>query len=340
MNILFRVSGGKANKKELGLGHVFRCINLANHFDNQKIYFLIEDYGGVKKIFLENGFGNIKTIKKNASIKDDIKYTLQFIQDEKIDVVIVDKFRTSIKYLNSIKSYVKVVYVSDLKNYQYPAHLIVNGFIGLKNKIIKNKFGTRCLLGPKFQILNKTYEKTSQISRQKKYFLLVTFGGYDEHNIIDLFCNATKEFLDKINIKIILGSATKKSVIVKNLEKKYSKNLEIISSTTNLKRELSNAKFIFSAGGITTYEIALMKIPFVIICQYRHQLLTAKQWENRKAAKNLGMPNQFTSIKIKKIIHKMINDKFQIKSNLNFIDGFGARRVAKEILSLVDNRIT
>lgn len=337
MNILFRVSGGKANKKELGLGHVFRCINLANHFDNQKIYFLIEDYGGVKKILLGNGFENIKTIKKNISIKDDIKYTLQFIQDEKIDVVIVDKFKTSNKYLNQIKSYVKIIYVSDLENYQYPAHLVVNGFIGLKNKIIKNKFGTRCLLGPKFQILNKTYEKTSQISSQKKYFLLVTFGGYDEHNIIDLFCNVAKEFLDKINIKIILGSATKKSAMVKTLEKHYPKNLEIIFSTTNLKRELSNAKFVFSAGGITTYEIALMKIPFVIICQYKHQLLTAKQWENRRVAKNLGMPNKFTSIKIKKIINKMIHDKFQIESNLNFVDGFGARRVAKEILNLMND---
>jgi len=50
LNILFRISGGKAPGKELGYGHVFRSKNLAYFFREHNVWFLLEDYGGVKNI--------------------------------------------------------------------------------------------------------------------------------------------------------------------------------------------------------------------------------------------------------------------------------------------------
>ena len=47
---MFRISGGRAFNRELGLGHVYRSINLASELKKNKIFFLIEDYGQVKKI--------------------------------------------------------------------------------------------------------------------------------------------------------------------------------------------------------------------------------------------------------------------------------------------------
>ena len=32
-----------------------------------------------------------------------------------------------------------------------------------------------------------------------------------------------------------------------------------------------------------------MRIPFAIICQYKHQLITAREWANRDIAENLGL---------------------------------------------------
>ena len=50
MKILFRTSGGAAPKRDLGLGHIYRSINLALALKNNDIHFLIQDFGGVKKI--------------------------------------------------------------------------------------------------------------------------------------------------------------------------------------------------------------------------------------------------------------------------------------------------
>ena len=94
------------------------------------------------------------------------------------------------------------MYISDLKKIEYPSHLIINGFVGLKNSIIHNKYKSKCLLGPHYQILAKSNLKKNKI--KKKYDLLVTFGGYDANNIIDKFCYELEKFSDKLRVKIII----------------------------------------------------------------------------------------------------------------------------------------
>ena len=76
--ILFRTSGGTAYGKELGMGHVYRSINLASHLKKSKIFFLIEDYGSVKQIISQRNFNflililmmkaNAKNLPRNWTI--------------------------------------------------------------------------------------------------------------------------------------------------------------------------------------------------------------------------------------------------------------------------------
>ena len=95
MKILFRTSGGSAPNKELGTGHIFRTINLAKQFANHKKIFLVEDYGGVKKILQNNNISNIEFLKSDISVNEDYEKTLKIIKKEKIDLIIIDKIYTS-----------------------------------------------------------------------------------------------------------------------------------------------------------------------------------------------------------------------------------------------------
>ncbi|HJM78915.1 MAG TPA: hypothetical protein QF656_00020, partial [Nitrosopumilus sp.] len=61
-NILIRTAGGRAKEKGLGLGHIYRVINLAEELKNNKIYFSLEDFGGAKEILKKNGYDKIETI--------------------------------------------------------------------------------------------------------------------------------------------------------------------------------------------------------------------------------------------------------------------------------------
>ena len=208
--VLFRTSGGRIRKKELGLGHVFRCINLGYQLKPHRIQFLIEDYGSVSSVLQEHGFKKIFNLIPGLSINDDIKKTTTHILKNNISILIVDKYGLTNRYIQALKKIVHVVVISDLKNIEYDADLVIDGFIGFNNKIGTNKFKTKCLLGPKYQILNQEYEQKQNY--KKKYDLLITVGGFDAYNLLEIILKKISKYEKKIKIKIILGHATKKNI--------------------------------------------------------------------------------------------------------------------------------
>ena len=330
--ILFRTSGGRIRKKELGLGHVFRCINLGYQLKSHQIQFLIEDYGSVSPLLHEHGFKKIFNLIPGISINDDIKKTVAHILKNKITILIVDKYRLTNLYVKTLKKIVRVVVISDLKNIEYDSDLVINGFIGFNNKIKTNKFKIKCLLGPKYQILNQQYAKKQHY--KKKYDLLITVGGFDANNLLEIILKKISKYEKKIKIKIILGHATKnKSIISKFVTK--SNEITIINKTNNMKKEISSTKFGICAGGITTYEFAALHTPFAIVCQYKHQIFTANEWQKRKIAKNLGFIQKEPK-KIDLFLNHLMQNKI-ILNHSNLVDGLGSKRVAIEILNLTKN---
>jgi UDP-2,4-diacetamido-2,4,6-trideoxy-beta-L-altropyranose hydrolase len=330
--ILFRTSGGRIRKKELGLGHVFRCINLGYQLKSHQIQFLIEDYGSVSPLLHEHGFKKIFNLIPGISINDDIKKTVAHILKNKITILIVDKYGLTNLYVKTLKKIVRVVVISDLKNIEYDSDLVINGFIGFNNKIKTNKFKIKCLLGPKYQILNQQYAKKQHY--KKKYDLLITVGGFDANNLLEIILKKISKYEKKIKIKIILGHATKnKSIISKFVTK--SNEITIINKTNNMKKEISSTKFGICAGGITTYEFAALHIPFAIVCQYKHQIFTANEWHKRKIAKNLGFIQKEPK-KIDLFLNHLMQNKI-ILNHSNLVDGLGSKRVAIEILNLTKN---
>ena len=330
--ILFRTSGGRIRKKELGLGHVFRCINLGYQLKSHQIQFLIEDYGSVSPLLHDHGFKKIFNLIPGISINDDIKKTVAHILKNKITILIVDKYGLTNLYVKTLKKIVRVVVISDLKNIDYDSDLVINGFIGFNNKIKTNKFKIKCLLGPKYQILNQQYAKKQHY--KKKYDLLITVGGFDANNLLEIILKKISKYEKKIKIKIILGHATKnKSIISKFVTK--SNEITIINKTNNMKKEISSTKFGICAGGITTYEFAALHTPFAIVCQYKHQIFTANEWQKRKIAKNLGFIQKEPK-KIDLFLNHLMQNKI-ILNHSNLVDGLGSKRVAIEILNLTKN---
>jgi spore coat polysaccharide biosynthesis predicted glycosyltransferase SpsG len=331
--ILFRTAGGKMKGKQLGLGHIFRCINLANELKKFcEIFFLIEDFGGGEDILKDYGFFNIKKVSRDINLQNDIKITRKQIEKINADLLVVDKYGIKKEYLNNLKKIIKTLIITDLYNIDYKADLLVNGFIGFKNRKFKNKFSTLCMIGPFYQILNSNFR--NQKKSKKKFTILASFGGSDERNISELLIESLEDYLHLIKLKVILGPVVVKSKRMKIFEKKFRQNLKIQNGTKNMSKEISNARFGFCTGGLTTYEFASMGIPFAIICDDRHQLITAKEWQKRNVAINLGLINKNTKKRIQDIVEKIISQKEITLVTNRLIDGNGVSRVCNEILKI------
>ena len=336
INILFRTSGGIAPNKELGFGHVYRCINLAKKILNSKIFFVIEDHGQVKKLLIKNNFKNVFNLKKDINADEEITELIKIIKKKSIDIVIFDKYKINKKILKEINQITKTVFIADLIKNEFPVDLVINGFVGYDNQIIYNKSKTKCLLGPKYQILGKQFEV--QKNRKKKYDLLITFGGYDENNIIKLFLECWGIMHKKIKILIILGPGTKKTQQIKKILKKYPKEITIKDQTSKMFENMAESRFGLCAGGLTTYEFAKMNIPFAIICQNKHQVITAKEWEKKKIAKNLGIINKNTRKKIDEYLTSVIENKIKLTIKKDPNVNSGSKIIVNEIRKLANTK--
>ncbi len=331
MRILVITAGGRAKKRQFGMGHIYRTLNLAEYLKKtNNIFFLLEDHDSSKEIIKKYGY-DVLLLKKDLDNSTRITRVLYTISKLKIDCVIIDWNRIEKSFVKKIKKYAKTVVITDMKNKEFNADLVINGFIGFKNTIIKNKFGAKCLLGPRYQILNKKFDNKKHY--KKKYNLLVTFGGYDEKNISEFILKCLKKYNKKIKTKIILGPATPKSYKIKKLEKQLGKTVSIIDKTYDMHKEMKIAEFGICSGGLTSYEFATSGTPFAIICQLNHQLLVAQEWQKRGVAKNLGVYNHKNKKKLVKIIRELpIKEK---ERKIRILDGHGASIVSKEIYRLL-----
>ena len=303
MKILFRTYGGKIKNKQTGLGHIYRCINLAYELKKHaEVYFLVEDYGGSKKIIHDNNFFQVFTLSKHISDDLDIQKTLQFVKKNEIDLVIVDKHKITKRYVKKIKNYAKIAVITDLNEISLPADILINGYIGLKNQKFKNSHNTLCLTRTKIPNFKSKNFLKFLVQQHKKYDILVTFGALDEKCMVDIFLNSLNHFSTMFKIKIILGPIASQSKLVINFSKKFPKNITYVKETKNMNKEIIQSRFGFTAGGITSYEFASMKIPFAIICDSKHQIPTAIEWEKKNLAFNLGFIDKHTSSKISTLL--------------------------------------
>lgn len=331
LKIIIRTAAGQSPGNDIGFGHIVRMINLTKFLKNASIWFAIEDFGGGSELLKKNGFKKIIQLEKNSK---DVTKIIDCIKKFEIDACIIDRYKINLKQIKQIKKFTKTVVISDLKKIQFPSDIVINGFIGFENKIIKNKYGTKCFLGPKYQILSKNFSKKP--IKKKKWNILATFGGLDQKNLAFKFLDClTKDFLKKNKIRIIGKKLNKNN-------KKYSKffklqNVSIINETDDMQKEMSSVDFGLCSGGLTSYEFAAMRVPFAVVSDINHQLVTANEWKNKKLAINLGIADKDIKRKFKKLLNNFETNRNKLKKNhKKILDGFGGKRVAREIENLIN----
>jgi len=115
---------------------------------------------------------------------------------------------------------------------------------------------------------------------------------------------------------------------IRKIRNDFKGEIEIIKKTNHMKKLISQSKFGICGGGITTYEFASLHVSFAIICQYEHQIFTAKAWAKKKIARNLGFVEQKQE-KIDRLISDIVNKKISLEK-IN-IDALGSQRISDEI---------
>lgn len=317
--IAFRTFGGK----DIGYGHLFRCLSLAKAIMNEKPYRIVFV---INEEIVDQISNNGHEFRESNGLVQDY----EILESLKADLVIVDTYLANDSYLKKIKTLSKLMLFDD-NNDIYDSSIpdiVINGNIYASNLNYREVDSNRFLLGPEYLIMQEGYWKNTELNCDKNG-ILITTGGSDFFNISP---NILKELVKTdFTIRVIVGPG----YTTRTIEELYSiKNdkTSIIINPNGLIDYIKSSEYVITATGSTIYEVISQKSIPIIFSFADNQKLAYNYFENY----GISAIGQYPKIEFGRIIDALEQSKNVNMGKLNsLIDGKGALRVVRHIIQLL-----
>ena len=172
--ISIRVDGNA----EIGLGHIFRCISLAQilHPRFEIAFYCISIPDSIKITLDQLGIKCIKIVSESDF----------FSRINNTDIIVLDGYKFDAQYQIKIKKLGnKLVYIDDMCNMHYYSDLIINHAPGIESTQYLSESYTDFALGLDYCLLRPSFINAIQLNKNLRVdnSLVISFGGADINNI-------------------------------------------------------------------------------------------------------------------------------------------------------------
>jgi len=247
--ILFVITGFQ----EVGLGHVYNALSIADEILEHQVSFLVDEKSQMAFDTIEKANHTVYIQKEVDILEDIIKLNP--------DVIINDRLDTDQNYIESLKkSCNTVINFEDLGEGAGKADLVINAMYPEKKKI-KNHF-----FGSDYFVLRNEFQFSSPVTKinNKIKKVLLTFGGVDHNNLTLKVLDCIFDYCQQNNIQIevVLGLGYNQ----KDTLSKFHQ-IQIKSNVGNLSELVESSDICFTSAGRTTFEIASIGVPAIVLCQ-------------------------------------------------------------------------
>lgn len=286
MKIAIRADGGE----NIGMGHIMRCIALTKLFEKNgfQVLFIIKRNSAVSKLLSLKGINYIYLFSED--LEEELKEVISILDQRHINIVLTDSYYLSESYLIQLKRKVKLLISLDDNNiYNYPSDIVINGNIYANDLNYKRlNRDTLFLLGPDYTIFREEYFQSKPILiKERVKNMVITMGGADVNNYTPFLLNALKNIPIDININVIIGPSFKCTREIESIANSLS-NIKLFYNPANMKKVISINDIAISSAGSSTYELALLGIPTILIVQADNQRHVAEKMDLLGLCKYIG----------------------------------------------------
>lgn len=273
--IAFRVDG----YPQLGMGHVYRALTLAYSLVNHDIVFICNEA-------YKEGIEKLRSANMHVVTIGDNNELIVWLEDHRPDIFVNDCLDTTVDYVNSIKPLVgRFVSFEDLGDGAYLADAVVNEIYEIGTDLPNVYTGQQyvCLRDEFLTSQPKSF--SSEVNR-----ILVMFGGTDPQDLTKRIFKAAKIYNasnSRIRFDFILGSGYCHKPPLSDEQAE----IHVVHDVSRVSDYMKKADLAFSSQGRTTFELASMGVPTIVLAQNRReQLHTFAQMNNGFI--NLGLGSE------------------------------------------------
>lgn len=242
---------------EVGMGHVYNTLSIANEILNHRIAFLVDANSRLAYEKIAD-FNYEVQVQQQDDIVEDIKRLSP-------DIVINDRLDTTEQYMEKLTGFVdKVINFEDLGAGSSLADLVVNAMYP-EGRILANHYH-----GPKYFILRDEFlfQRQKTIGENVREILL-SFGGVDPNDFTRRVLRVIYDFCQKegLGITVVAGLGYQNAAVLR----KDFPGADIKIDVKNMSHEIYRSDLVFTSAGRTTFEVASIGVPCVVLCQNKRE---------------------------------------------------------------------
>jgi UDP-2,4-diacetamido-2,4,6-trideoxy-beta-L-altropyranose hydrolase len=342
-NLIIRADASR----EIGTGHVIRCLALAQAWQDaggESIFVLAMESPILEKHIRSEGIQVVHLISKAGS-NDDAIETATLAHKINAAWVAVDGYQFGMDYQRAIKDEdLHLLFIDDNGHAGgYCANLVLNQNIHAHESLyISREPYTRLLLGSDFVLLRREFRKWRLWKRNIPKMarkILVTLGGGDPGNVTCKVIRALKHLeMEDIEATIVIGP---ENPHLENIEDELLKapfSFRLLHSCRNMADLMVWADMAIAAAGSTSWELAFMGLPGVIMVLAENQEKAAQRLIEKEVFLGLGDGhNSGVQQMTQALTESMLNPRLRQSQSENgrlLVDGLGTQRVIEVLYGI------
>ncbi len=343
---------------EIGVGHVMRCLTLADELTrhqceitffckahNASVIERIEKRGyAVNTIAIPSDFNPTSLYQRwlASSENYDAEQCIQLSDSQIYDLVIVDHYGIGQQWESMLKPFTsKIIAIDDLANREHCCDVLIDVTYGRNvndylNLVPEN---TNCLLGTDYALLRTEFSELRERAIKKRastksvQHILIGFGGTDPHRLTETAIRALSETEYSGRISVVISRACTWLEDFELQCQQHEVDLYIdLNETAQLMLEADLA--IGSAGGMA-WERCSLGLPSVIVVFAENQRLIADAVGDNRAGVVVPEESLVNYIRTGMMADFSTPVSYPLFSENAFrlCDGKGAQRVAAKVLN-------
>lgn len=326
--------------QQIGMGHLMECLAIADSFQGWQIpfHFITNPYPPAEELLYS------KNIPFNVLSINQVEEVCQRIKQDSMDCVIVNHRKIELSSLKRLKKEdFKVIVIDQLGNKTVVCDLLINYAIvsdWLEYTFIDKP--PNCCFGADFAILRnefmKLHQKEKRFSQGRKK-VLVSMGGVDRSGATLRIMKALQLIGEPVEKEIILGKGfAHMGQFQQMCEKINDSHFTFAQGVNNLAEKMQKADIVISSGGNTTYEMACVGTPGIILWEDKHEDLQGRAFSEKGIVCHLGngvaTPLEVIAGSVEALLSNTKKLKQMSWRGKQLVDGKGKDRIFQVLMSL------
>lgn len=342
----------------IGMGHVMRCLALAQEFRKRDVgaVIILKVYDGIVLNQVKDYGFAIEVLDKGLRVEQEADYLGALAERYNSRLLVTDlsyhrkltEHADFIRLLKMLKE--KGLFIVTIDGgmaedclslrQDIPADLIVMPYFGSERVDYCISDKSKLLLGPAYFIFREEFVRASKDKTEPKRgsaCIAITMGGSDPYRLTERTVSALLRLNEAMHVKIILGAGflrSREQRLTKLIHGRSSQ-FQILKSVDNMAEILKETDIAIVSNGLTKYETMLLGIPTIVLNYSAARMLGGKGLRGTKLFYALADEEDISPEDIIKVVRRLLRGRSSRRpfapNSRSRIDGNGASRIFSSI---------